>query len=96
MAVKINMDQRQLVTVAVTIGMCTIVSLEKAAPPHSAFARKAKKVEDAIADLAKLVSSEIDFETSDLGVKAWTLAMNYLAKNIKGTIEEPPIQGGKQ
>jgi hypothetical protein len=65
-------------------------------PPHSLFARKAKKVEEAIAELAKLNKSELDEATCALGVKAWDKAMEYIGKNIKGMIDEPKIQGGKQ
>ena len=94
MATKLTLTQNQLVTLAASIGICTILGLEKTAPAHSLFARKVKKVEDAIADLAKINKQDLSPEMCELGVAAWDKAMEYVAKHIKGMVEAKPTSKG--
>lgn len=80
---KFTISQKQLVTLAATIGTCCLMGIEKTQPAHSVTARKVKATHEAIAALAKLTSEPLTEEMMAVGVGAWNAAMDYVAAHIK-------------
>ena len=81
---------------AASIAICTLTAIERTSPAHSTLSRKIKKVEDAITELAALNKSSLNQEMRDLGIKAWSKAMDYVSNNIKVMVETVPnSKGGK-
>lgn len=73
-----DLDDRELTTLAATIGMCILIGLERHIPKHKAVGRKIRVVEDAINDLARLNGCRLSPELSAAGVEAWGAAMEKL------------------
>lgn len=77
---EIEIDNRQLATLAGTIGLCTLIGLERHLPQHAMLSRKIKALENAIIDLAKLGGKELDQRMTNAGVEAWGAAVQKLAE----------------
>lgn len=81
--VHIEMDNKQILTLAATIGTCVLIGLEQHLPPHAALARKIRSVESSLQGLGALTGTLLDDKMIDIGTNAWGKAMEYVAKHIK-------------
>ena len=81
--VKVQMTDRQVLTLAASIATCCMVGLEQHMPPHAAIARKVRECEKALMGLAALTGQTLDEDMVDIGTGAWGAAMSYAAKRIK-------------
>lgn len=77
---EIEIDNGQLATIAGTIGLCTLIGLERHLPPHALLSRRIKAVETAIVDLAQLGGKSLDQRMTDAGTEAWGAAGQKLAE----------------
>jgi len=77
---EMELDNGQVATLAGTIGMCTLISLERHLPEHAMLSRRIKAIETAIVECAKLGGKTIDRRMTDAGVVAWGAAVQKLAE----------------
>lgn len=80
--IKVEMTNKQVLTLAATIGTCCLVGLEHHLPKHAALARKVQALEKAIAGLAQLAGADLDEDMVDIGTNAWSAAMKYVGKRL--------------
>jgi hypothetical protein len=89
--IKIEIDDKQIVTLAASIGVSMLIGLESQLKEHSAIKRKVLALESAISDLARLSGSTIDAEVLEVGIGAWGAAVKYLQKHLKEKTIETDI-----
>ena len=82
---EIEIDNGQLATLAGTIGLCTLMGLERHLPPHALLSRKIRAAENAIVEVAKLGGKELDQRMTDAGTEAWGAAVQRLAEVLAMT-----------
>ena len=80
--VSLDLDNKQMLMLAATIGTCCLIGLEQHLPNHSALSRKIRDVENSIMSLSSLCGTELDSEMITVGTGAWGAAMEYLADHV--------------
>ena len=78
----VDMDNKQVLTLAATIATCCLIGLEQHLPAHAALARKVKELEKSITALAHLSGKELSPEMVDIGTGAWGAAMKHVAARM--------------
>lgn len=86
---ELELDNKQIATLAGTLGTCMLVGLERHLPEHSALSRRIRGSEDSLRALASLAGCELDNRIVDAAVIAWGAAMHRLVEELvtSGVVE---------
>ncbi len=85
---ELTLTNAQLATIAATLGTCVLMGLERHMPPHAAVARRIKKVEGSIQDLAAITGVKLEQHMLDAATKAWGAAMKTLEEELYAKKED--------
>lgn len=77
---QVNLSEKQLTTIAVTINACCLIALTDTLPEHSRKKRAIDKVDASIRELAALNTEKLDETAVSLGRDAWNAAIAVIAK----------------
>ena len=79
---EMELDNKQIATLAGTIGTCMLMGLERHLPEHALLSRRIKATETALQQLASTAGTQLDNRIVDAAVVAWGAAMQTLALEL--------------
>lgn len=77
-----ELDNKQVATLAGTLGTCILMGLERHLPSHALLARKNRAVEESLQSLAAVAGTDLDQKLIDAGIGAWSAAVEQLGKEL--------------
>ena len=81
--IEFELENKEIVTLSATFGICILAGLEECLPKTSVVKRRVMNVENAIKDLASLQGKCIFEETVQLAARVWNRAMADLQKELQ-------------
>ena len=74
-----ELDDKQLITLAVSASVTCLMIMEKMLPEHARNARQIKKVHESILELAKGKGGEVDPELMEWWAQCWNQTMQSMS-----------------